>query len=236
MHKSLSVIIPIFNEEEILKNRMEFLVPELRKAYQPFEVLLSENGSTDTTKNLATEVARQYEEVRAIIDNGAPCYGRALLEGLRAAQHEECAVLELDYLDLVFLARGYEKLGEVDLLIGSKKMSPGIDRRGWKRRMLTEFYNILLRFACNVTLGETHGLKLMRKSRILPLAEACVTTGAVWPSELCVRAVLAEGITVQEIPLTLPLEEIRGTRIKAVKRLRKTLEDINTLRKSIQKI
>lgn len=233
MNKPLSVIVPIFNEEEILAQRLEFLVPELRKAYGPFEVLLSENGSTDATKTLAPKVAQQYPEVRALIDDGTPCYGRALLEGLRVAAHEPCAILELDYLDLDFLARGYQELDGADLIIGAKKLSPGIDRRGWKRRMFTELYNILLRIACRVRLSETHGLKVLRKSRLLPLAEACVTTGAVWPSELCVRAVLEKDVRVKEIPLALPLEEIRTTRIKAMKRLRKTLEDINKLRKAI---
>lgn len=234
MNKPLSLIIPIFNEEEILARHMAYLLPELRQSYGPFEVILSENGSTDSTKELARKMAEEYDEVQAIIDDDAPCYGRALLVGLRAAAHEECAILELDYLDLDFLARGYEKLGDTDLLIGSKKLTPGIDRRGFKRRMFTELYNILLRAACRVSLSDTHGLKVLRKSSMLPIAESCITTGAVWPSELCVRASLEEDVDVEEIPLTMPLEEIRTTRINAMKRIRKTLEDINTLRKAVR--
>ncbi len=234
MSKPLSLIIPIFNEEEILARRLAILIPELRGRYGPFEVILSENGSTDTTKVLAPQVAGEYPEVEVIIDDGTPCYGRALLEGLRAARHDECAILELDYLDLDFLDRGYGKLAEADLIIGSKKLSPGIDRRGLKRRAFTELYNILLRVACKVRLSETHGLKVLRRSKMLPHAEACVTSGAVWPSELCVRAAVDETTRVLDIPLALPLEEIRATRIKAMNRLRKTLADINTLRKALR--
>ena len=234
MNKPISLIIPIFNEEEFLVRHMAYLLPELRKSYGPIEVILSENGSTDSTKKLAAAMAEEYEEIQSIIDDDTPCYGRALLLGMRAATHEECAILELDYLNLDFLAEGYEKLDKVDLVLGSKKLTPGIDRRGFKRRMFTELYNILLRMACRVPLSDTHGLKVLRKSSLLPIAEICITTGAVWPSELCVRASLEEGVTVEEIPLTMPLEEIRTTRINAMKRIRKTLEDINTLRKAVR--
>ena len=89
MNKPISLIIPIFNEEEILVRHMAYLLPELRKSYGPIEVILSENGSTDSTKKLAAAMAEEYEEIQSIIDDDTPCYGRALLLGMRAATHEE---------------------------------------------------------------------------------------------------------------------------------------------------
>ncbi len=233
MSRPLSLIVPIFNEEEILETRVETLLPELEKTYGPVEILLSENGSTDNTKALARALAEKHPQVKALIDDSSACYGRALLEGMRAATHDEAAILELDYLDLDFLDRGYAELGEHDLVIGSKKLSPGIDRRPFKRKIFTELYNFLLRRACRVKLTETHGLKVLRVSKVRPIGEICQTEGAVWPSELCARAALSPDVSVKEIRLSMPLEEIRATRIKPIKRLRKTLEDINTLRKVI---
>lgn len=234
MNKPLTLVIPIFNEEEILEEKVAYAVEELSKNYGPVEILLCENGSVDSTKELAPKVAEQYPGVKALIDNGPADYGQALLDGINAATHDEIAILELDYLDLDFLARGYDALSEADLIIGSKKISPGIDRRPFKRKVFTELYNFLLRVACRVKLTETHGLKVLRKSKLQPIANQCVTGGAVWPSELCIRAALAPDVTVKEIKLSLPLEEIRTTRIKAIKRLRKTLQDINTLRKAVR--
>ncbi|MBI2424121.1 MAG: glycosyltransferase family 2 protein [Candidatus Hydrogenedentes bacterium] len=230
MSRPLSLIVPIFNEEEILISRVETLLSAIEASYGPAEILLSENGSMDRTKTIARELAAKHPQVRALIDDGGACYGRALLEGMRAAAHDEAAILELDYLDLDFLDRGYEELARYDLVIGSKKLSPGIDRRPLSRRVFTELYNFLLRHACKVPLTETHGLKVFRISRLLPLAEVCQTKGAVWPSELCVRAALSPEISVKEIPLSLPLTEIRTTRLRPLSRLRRTLEDIAKLR------
>jgi glycosyltransferase involved in cell wall biosynthesis len=233
VNQTLSVVVPIFNEEEILEQKTAFLRGELESRFDRFEIILSENGSTDGTKEIARGIAGREENVRAIIDDIPPDYGMALIKGIQASREECIAILELDYLDLDFLARAHAKLNEYDLVIGSKKLSPGIDQRPFKRKIFTWLYNFLVRRLFSLKLSETHGLKVMNKSAILPIMDMCVTRHAVFPTELVIRASREPLVRVVEIPLSLPLREIRRTRIQAVKRLKKTLDDLLTLKKAL---
>lgn len=234
MNRAISVVVPIFNEEEILEEKVRFLQAELKNRFDLYEIILSENGSMDKTKEIARTFAGKIGNVSVIIDDIPPDYGMALIKGIQASNEENVAILELDYLDLDFLMRASAKLNDYDLIIGSKKLSPGIDQRPSKRKLFTWLYNFLVRRLFSLKISETHGLKVMRKSSILPIMDACVTSHAVFPTELVIRASRDPKLKIAEIPLSLPLREIRKTRIQAMKRLKKTLDDLLALKKALK--
>jgi len=228
------VVIPILNEEEILEERINFLLTELPKHFETKEIILTENGSTDKTKIIASKLASQFDEVDAVIDNGPADYGQALINGIKSSQYDCLAIMELDYLDLDFLIRAYSMLKENDLIIGSKKISPGIDQRPLKRKIFTWLYNILVRRFFKIPISETHGLKVFNKPKLVGAVDLCITRHAVFPTEFVIRAFRDQNIKVVEIPLSLPLREIRQARIQAIKRLKNTIHDLLTLRRSLK--
>jgi glycosyltransferase involved in cell wall biosynthesis len=234
MNRLISVVVPIFNEEEILEEKVKFLQAELKGRFDRYEIILSENGSSDQTKEIARAIAGKSKNLSVIIDDIPPDYGMALIKGIKASREENIAILELDYLDLDFLMRAYAMLEDHDLIIGSKKLSPGIDQRPFKRKLFTWLYNFMVRRMFSLKLSETHGLKVMHKSAIVPIMETCITRQAVFPTELVIRASRDPKIKVAEIPLSLPLREIRKTRIQALKRLRKTIDDLMTLKRALK--
>ncbi len=233
MKKTISIVVPIYNEEEILHERVAFLENELTRYFDEFEIILSENGSGDGTKEIAKELSMKNPLLKSVIDNGVPDYGQALIQGIDVAEFDRVAIMEIDYLDLDYLYRSYDLLDDFDLVIGSKKLSPGIDQRPVKRRFLTSIYNILIRIVFRLKVTETHGLKTFNKSKIKPVMDKCVTSHAVYPSEMVIRAEKM-GLKLKEIHLSKPLVEIRTTRINAMRRLRRTLEDIFALRKALK--
>jgi glycosyltransferase involved in cell wall biosynthesis len=232
--KNISVIVPIFNEEEILEVKTIELYNFLEEEFDNFQIILSENGSKDKTKEIAKKLQDRFAEIGILIDDTKADYGEALIEGIRYAIYEECAIMEIDYLDFDFLVRGYNLLNKYDLIVGSKKISPGVDQRSWKRKFFTWFYNFLLKISFNVKITETHGLKVFNKSKIYPISEKCISRHAVYPSELVIKAHLDMNVNVIEIPLSLPLREIRTTRIKALKRFKSTIKDLLLLKKIIR--
>lgn len=234
MRKNISIVIPIFNEEEILEKRIKWLHPELKKLFQEFEIILTENGSKDNTKEIARRVSSQIPDTIAVIDEGAPDYGQALINGINAAKFNDVTIFELDYMDMGFLQNSNPMLESFDLIIGSKTIAKGMDQRPFKRRVFTMLYNFGIRLIFNVSLSETHGLKTFKKDSLNHITNGCVTKHAVWPSEFCIRAVKDKNLKVTEIPVTIPLVEIRATRIKAMKRLKKTIDDLMLLRRAIK--
>ncbi len=233
MTENCSIVIPVFNEEEILEKRIHLLVEDLKKRFKDFEIVLTENGSVDNTKSIIRTLAEKYDMVVAEIDDEKADYGQALINGINRARFEYITIFELDYLDMAFLQKSNELLSTYDLVIGSKKLSGDLDRRPFKRKLFTWLYNTGLKVAFNYKLTETHGLKSFKKSKLAPITNGCVTRHAVWPSEFCIRASRDKNLKVTEIGLSMPIEEIRTTRIKAIKRLKKTIDDILLLRRSI---
>jgi glycosyltransferase involved in cell wall biosynthesis len=231
---AISIIIPIFNEEKILEKNIDYLIPQLRKNFDRFEIILSENGSIDATKKIAIELDKKWPEVIACIDDGIADYGEALINAINRSCHDEISILELDYLDLGFLNHSYQLLSDFDLVIGSKKISPKIDQRPWERKVFSNMYNFVLRKMFHIDLTETHGLKTFKKSKLDPIVKVCVSRHAVFPSELIIRASRNKNINICEIPLTLPLKEIRKTRITPIKRLKNTYKDLRLLHKVLK--
>lgn len=233
--KNISIIIPVFNEEEILKEKTLMLRKVLEGIYDNYEIILSENGSTDNTKNIIKELTVEFPDIIGLIDDPIADYGEALIAGINCSTYEQCAILEIDYLDLDFLNRAYIMLDKYDLIVGSKKISPGIDQRNWKRKFFTYLYNQLIRISFNLNITETHGLKVFNNSKIKPLSDICLSRNAVYPSELVIRANLDKNIRTIEIKLSLPLKEIRTTRIKPFRRFKNTIKDLLLLRRIIKK-
>jgi len=60
MEKGLSIMIPVYNEEEILVKNTKRLIKFLNKLKLPYEILICDNGSTDNTPNLGKKLQSQF--------------------------------------------------------------------------------------------------------------------------------------------------------------------------------
>ena len=81
----LSIVIPVFNEEQILPAALGELRAKLAELPWSYEILLAENGSRDRTVALAEELAREAPELH-VHSLGEPNYGKALRQGILRAR------------------------------------------------------------------------------------------------------------------------------------------------------
>ena len=79
-YKNFSIVIPIYNEEEILEESTNAIFSLCKRMGIDFEIIFSENGSTDNTKKIADKLVNKYSEIK-IISNPEPNYGNALKAG-----------------------------------------------------------------------------------------------------------------------------------------------------------
>jgi glycosyltransferase involved in cell wall biosynthesis len=227
----VSIVIPVYNEEGILREavgelleglhevRSQLGAPELR-----FEIILAENGSRDQTVELAEHLARELPEVRTF-SLGEPNYGKALRRGILEARGTWVICEEIDLCDRDFHRRALELLrhGDADFVVGSKAMKGSSDQRPVLRRAATRVINGMLRAALDFRGTDTHGLKAFHRATVLPVVEACVIERDLFASELVIRAG-REGLRVLEIPIRL--SEKRKPAINLVKRVPNVLKGI----------
>lgn len=223
----VSIVIPVFDEESILRAAVIDLTSRLVRMELAWEVVLAENGSRDATLRIAHELAAEIEGVRVVrVDE--PNYGLALRAGIEASRGDVVGCEEIDLCDTAFLARALELLRErdVDFVIGSKLMKSAHDRRPPFRHLASLAYSRLLRVTVGFRGTDTHGLKAFRRDVVLPIVRRCVVDKDVFASELVVRAERA-GVRIREIPVSIA--EKRPPSIDLMRRVPDVLSRVSRL-------
>jgi len=225
--KPFSLVVPVHNEAPILSDSLSRMVGAFDAIGGDYEIFICENGSTDDTQTLIRELEAIHRPVEAHFLPTAN-YGLALKHGMSACAHDLVVLLNIDFWSVDFVRRGLPLLEEgADLVIGSKVMEGSTDARPFMRRAITRSFNALLRILFGFRGTDTHGMKALRKSRLMAIAEACVTDRSLFDTELVLRAERA-GLRLVEIPVDV--REIRQPSYgSVVRRIPEAIGNLMTL-------
>lgn len=113
----LSIIVPVYNEEETISQVLEKLLQlEIEK-----EIIVVNDGSVDRTQHEIENIKKRFAEVKCIRLDRNLGKGRAIREGVEAAEGEIIAIqdadLEYEPEELVRLV-GLLKEGEIEVAYG----------------------------------------------------------------------------------------------------------------------
>ncbi len=223
----LSVVIPVYNEAEIIESSVRQLVADMERLTSNFEVLLAENGSSDDTVALGASLGRDDPRV-VMFSHPAPNYGGALREGIMRAAGRFVVCEEIDLCDADFHGRALTLLREdaADLVVGSKAMKGANDSRPVFRRLATRVYNGMLRLTLGFKGTDTHGLKAFQRDRLLPVVESCLVEHDVFASEFVIRA---QRVNHRVVEIPVQIEEKRAPSVGLVRRVPKVLRNLGQL-------
>lgn len=223
----ISIVIPVYNEAEIVESAARELCAGLDQRAWDYEVIFAENGSTDATPALLEALAAKNERLRWF-HSETPNYGAALKRGILEARGELVVCDEIDLCDLTFYDSALPILErrEADLVVGSKAAQGATDGRPLVRRFATRAHNKLLRLTLGFKGTDTHGLKAFRREALKPVLDKCVVDMDVFASELVVRA-WRERLAVKELPIQL--HEKRQPSIHLFKRVPNVLKNVARL-------
>jgi glycosyltransferase involved in cell wall biosynthesis len=226
----VTIVIPIYNEEGILRSSILDLIDRLARFDFDYEIVLAENGSSDRTLELCEELHRRFPRVSyfSVGEPGHGNYGKALRQGILQARGQYVFCDEIDLCDTEFYARALEILerGEADLVVGSKLVDGASDERPMLRHVGSIVINGMLRLALDFRGTDTHGLKAFRRSVVAPVAERCVVDRDLFASELVIRAA-REGVAVKEIPVRI--KEKREPSVHLFRRVPNVLKNLAKL-------
>ena len=223
----VSVVIPVYNEEGIIRSSVSHLREGLREQGWSCEIILAENGSTDRTVSLCRQLASKYAEVETF-SIGRPNYGKALKEGILRARGTYVVCDEIDLGDLDFYRRALRRLadGDAAMVVGSKVLPGAEDTRPLFRHVATLGYNAMLRLLLHFHGTDTHGMKAFRRELLVGTAGRCVVDKDVFASELVIRAE-RERHPVVEIPVRVV--EKRSPSINLLRRVPNVLRNLTYL-------
>ena len=230
----VSVVMPAFNEAEILVMTVKTVVEGLRTRGERFELIIVENGSTDDTLAIAEQLSVEMPEVRVEHRDEAD-YGRALRSGLLDSTGEAVVNFDTDYFDLDFLDAAVAQVLGADgpaIVVGSKRGEGANDTRDPLRKLATGVFATILRVVFGLKVSDTHGIKAMRRAAVEPYARVCTFGQDLFDTELILRVERA-GLRAGEIPVVV--RELRPARSSFLSRVPRTLRGLWKLRWALWK-
>ena len=97
--RKLSVVIPARDEEGCIASTVEHLHLELRMQDVPHEIVVVDDGSTDSTWRLLGETAARIPELVPVHNPGPHGFGRAIQRGLAVFTGDAVVIMMADESD-----------------------------------------------------------------------------------------------------------------------------------------
>jgi putative flippase GtrA len=129
---SISVVLPAYNEEQVIANTVFTVLHVLNAWRLDFEVLVVNDGSTDRTGEIVASLAGAHSRVRLITHPTNEGYGASLVSGFAAATKELTFFMDADgQFDIRDLQKFFPLIDRYDAVIGYR-----IDRQdSWMRKL-----------------------------------------------------------------------------------------------------
>ena len=130
--RSLSVILPAYNEEALIAGTISTVVSTLRTWMRDFEVIVVNDGSKDRTGEIVASMAARDRCVRLITHPQNKGYGAALVTGFESATKELTFFMDSDgQFDIGDLVRFFPLIEEYGAVLGYR-----VDRQDtWMRKL-----------------------------------------------------------------------------------------------------
>ena len=158
--KSVSVVIPAYNEEENISAVIKKSLQTLKKVSNDYEVVVVDDGSTDQTGKILDEIAKANKAVKAFHQGKNKGLGEALKTGYANAHKEFVFYIPADgQISVEELPNFLEQTDRADVVIGyhRKRADP------LKRKLKSGVYHFLLKLLFGLNFRLTTSSKLYRK-------------------------------------------------------------------------
>ena len=146
----LSVFFPAYNDSGTIASMVIRTVKAASELTPDFEIIVVDDGSADSTAEIADELARTYPQVRAVHHPINRDYGAALQTGFRSSTKE-----------LIFYTDGDAQYDPAELALLWTKMTPQVDLvNGYKISRSDPFHRIVIGRVYHHIVSLLFGLKL----------------------------------------------------------------------------
>ncbi|OLE87475.1 MAG: hypothetical protein AUF79_14400 [Crenarchaeota archaeon 13_1_20CM_2_51_8] len=209
----LSVVIMLYNEEEVIDEFSERLLRSLRQLPIEYEVNFVVEGTDGTLEKVKT-LAKTDPRIKVNYNEKRLGLGKATKKGLGLVDQGSDLVLTMDSdlnHDPEEIINLLEASKNADIVIGCRSKSRGLVKElPWFKRMISASTNWVLRNAFRMTSSDiTSGFRIYSTKAIESIRDDLVSKNFEVTAELLIRA-KKKGFSITEVPITFTRRP-RGT-------------------------
>lgn len=195
--KSLSIILPAYNEEANIENSVSLARKAGQRYFDDLEIIVINDGSTDSTGDILDRLALDTNDLRPIHFSENYGYGKALRTGLYLASCDLVFFTDSDLqFDLAQIQHLLAWIKDYDIVAGYREHRAD----PWLRRVNAWGWRVLVRYVLGLSIRDIDcAFKLFRRE-VFEAVEL-KSVGAMINTELLVRA-QKEGYRIKEVPVS----------------------------------
>ena len=211
--RTLSVVMPAYNEEAHIYANIGKVVQALNKFTEDFEVIVVNDGSVDQTKKEIMKAMACYNMVKIVSYEKNRGKGNAIKQGVNASSGVYIAFLDAD-LDLppeqleTYLKCLMED--KADVVIGSKMHRKSQINYPLVRKIISFGYYCMLKLLFHLNVKDTQtGIKMFKAKALKSVIGKVKTQGFAYDIEILV-ALNCRKYRIMELPVTLNFSRENG--------------------------
>ena len=208
----ISVIIPVYNEENSIKEVLERIPNHHR-----YEIILIDDGSTDRSIKKVKQI--KGKNIIVVKHNKNLGYGAALLTGFKHAKGDIIVTLDSDFQhnpeEIPSLINPIIK-EEADLVIGSRYLGSS----NYKVPLHTRFGELIIKLCLKLLYGQVvgnnqSGFRAFKRELLKPFIDIN-NNGMAFTTELLLKA-MEEGKKILEVPIALSSRRFGSSYVRLFK-------------------
>lgn len=232
----LSVIIPCYNEEEILFNNLKKIKQNLDKCHFKYEIILVDDCSKDKTVEIARDIMKLNDNVKLLCHTTNKGRGQTVEDGIKAARGKIAGFLDIDLQVpahyITPLAIEIEKGADVATAFRVYDVRVDI----LDRIIASKTYHFLFDLALKTGIKDSEtGYKFFNREKILPVLDEIVDKHWFWDTEIMTRAHL-KGYEIVEIPCLCIRYESKKSTVKLFRDSMQYLRNLWRFKKEVDAI
>jgi len=220
---SVSVVTPIYNEEEIVVQAIQQNLDALNQLQCNYEIIVVNDGSTDKSRGLLEKHFAHFEKIKIIHHSKNEGFGRAVMSGIEHASKEYVLCIPSDNpLNTSILDKFSSVSKEADVVVGYRD-----GRKGYTLMMHLNalVFHSLVSTLFRIHLRDFNWIHMYSRKIFAERKVKVQSTGIFMLAEILIRA-KKEGCTFHEIFIE---QSVRVTGVASASKLStmvKTLKEL----------
>ncbi len=193
---SVSVVTPIYNEEEIVVQAIHQNLDALNQLQCNYEIIVVNDGSTDKSRGLLEKHFAHFEKIKIIHHSKNEGFGRAVMSGIKQANKDYILCIPSDNpLSLSMLKNFAAAAEKADIIVGYRN-----GRNGYTpmMRLNAQVFHGAVTTLFNIQLRDFNWIHMYSRNFFAERKVKVQSTGIFMLAEILIRA-KKEGCTFHEI-------------------------------------